>query len=231
LGPLKEGGPRGGGFWNRDPRCQLLDLGLGNPQFFLQTDGGGVLRGCPAGDLVRKRRQVVIPGGVGFGEKGHRIVETSDLGGLVDSPHVVLSGSGDNSLPDLPLEDLVGVHGSGKLRLEPVVRGLPLSFGLLVDVEGSPVKYVIRSFDVPHPMICLVELVPAGLVKLLEFPLGLLMLVYDCSYPTGGVHNFDNWLRRRGPVGNLETGGRVFETEYINVGGSYFFEKKVNFIA
>jgi hypothetical protein len=114
--------------------------------------------------LVCERRQVVIPGGVGFGEEGHRIVETSDLGGLVDSPHVVLGGSGDDSLPDLPLEGLVSVCGSGKLRLEPVVGGLPLSLGLLIDVQGASVERVIRSFDVPDSVIGLIELVSAGLV-------------------------------------------------------------------
>jgi hypothetical protein len=160
----------------------------------------------------------VIPGGVGLGEEGHRIVQSSDLGGLVNSPHIVLGGSGNNSLPDLPLEGLVGVGGSGELRLEPIVGGLPLSLGLLVDVEGASVERVIHSFDMPDSVVGLIELVSAGLVKLPEVLLGLLMLVYDGSYPAGRARDLDDRLRRYGSVGDLETGGRVLQTEHVNVG-------------
>jgi hypothetical protein len=181
-------------------------------------DCGSVLRGCPAENLIHERRQGVTPGSVGFGEEGHRIVETNDLGGLVDLPHVVLGGSGDDSLPDLSLKGLVGVCGSGKLRLKLVVGGLPLSLGLLVDVEGASVKRVVRSFDVPDSVVGLIELVSAGLIKLPEVLLGLLMLVYDGSHPAGRVRDLDDWLRRYGSVSDLETGGRVFQTEHVHVG-------------
>jgi hypothetical protein len=167
--------------------------------------------------LVRERRQVVIPGGVGFGEEGHRIVETNDLSGLVNSPHVILGRAGDDSLPDLPLEGLVGVCGSGKLHLEPVMGGLPLSLGLLVDIEGALVERVVRSFDVPDSVVGLIELVSAGLVKLPEVLLGLFMLVYDGSYPAGRARDLDDRLRRNGSVGDLETGRRVLQTEYVNI--------------
>jgi hypothetical protein len=160
----------------------------------------------------------VIPGGVGFGEESYRIVETSDLSSLVNSPHVVLGGSGDDSLPDLPLEGLVGVCGSRELRLEPVVGGLPLSLGLLIDVEGASVERVVRSFDVPDSVVGLIELVSAGLVELSEVLLGLLMLVYNGSYPAGGARDLNDRLRRCGSVGDLETGGRVLQTEHVNVG-------------
>jgi hypothetical protein len=160
----------------------------------------------------------VIPDGVGFGKEGHCIVETSDLGGLVNSPHIVLGGSGDDSLLDLPLEGLVGICGSGKLRLEPVVGGLSLSLGLLIDVEGASVERIVRSFDVPNSVVGLIELVSAGLVKLPEVLLGLLMLVYDGSYPAGRTRDLDDRLRRNGSVGDLETGGRVLQTEHVNIG-------------
>jgi hypothetical protein len=160
----------------------------------------------------------MIPGGVGFSEEGYHIVETSDLGGLVDPPHIVLGGSGDDSLQDLPLEDLVDVCGSGKLHLEPVVGGLLLSLGLLVDIEGASVERVVRSFDVPDSVIGLIELVSVGLVKLPEVLLDLLVLVGNGSYPASRARDLDHRLCWYGPIGDLEMGGSILQTEHINVG-------------
>jgi hypothetical protein len=54
----------------------------------------------------------MVPGGVHFGQKGYCVVETCDLGSLVNSPHVVLGGSGDHGFPDVSLEGLVGIAGA-----------------------------------------------------------------------------------------------------------------------
>jgi hypothetical protein len=137
----------------------------------------------------------MTPGGVGFSQEGYRIVETSDLGSLVDPPHVVLGGAGDHGLPNLSLEGLVGVGGPGQLRLEPGVRGFPLGTCLLVDVERTLVERLVRSFDLSDSIIVLIELVSTGLVELAEVLLGLLMLVYDGSYPAGGTGDLEDRLR------------------------------------
>jgi hypothetical protein len=54
----------------------------------------------------------MVPGGVCFSQEGYRVIETRDLGSLMDPPHVVLGGSGDHGFPDLPLEGLVGIGGA-----------------------------------------------------------------------------------------------------------------------
>jgi hypothetical protein len=56
---------------------------------------------------------VSVPGHVGFREKGKGVMESSQLGGLVDLTEAGFLRVFYNALPDLPGESLVGIGGDG----------------------------------------------------------------------------------------------------------------------
>jgi hypothetical protein len=106
------------------------------------------------------------------------------------------------------------------------VQGLSLGTGLFVDVEHSLVERLVCPFNLLDSIIVPIELVPAGLVKLSEILLGLLMLVHDSSYSAGGVGDLEDRLRRGGSIGDLKLGERVFQSEHVDVGRGRHFRKK-----
>jgi hypothetical protein len=105
------------------------------------------------------------------------------------------------------------------------VRGFSLGTGLLIDVERSLIECLVRSFDLLDSVIVSIELISADLVKLAEVLLGLLVLVYDGSYPACGTRDFEDWLGQRGSVGDLELSGGILESEHVDVGGSRYCEE------
>jgi hypothetical protein len=74
------------------------------------------------------------------------------------------------------------------------VRSFPLDTGLLVDIECTLVEHFVRPFDLLDSVIVLIKLVAAGLIELTEVLLGLLMLVYDSSYPAGWSDDLEDRL-------------------------------------
>jgi hypothetical protein len=62
--------------------------------------------------------------------------------------------------------------------------------GLFVDVSGSIGEFVVGVLDGQHPLIALVEVVPACLEELFDVAFGLGLVADQAAEPSGGGGDF-----------------------------------------
>jgi hypothetical protein len=107
---------------------------------------------------------MLASGDVGLGLVCQCIMETSQLGGLVDLLMSHIHGVGRDALPNLSCECLVGIGGVREFGADLFFRNPVVVLGLLIEVLSSPQEFVVRRFDGPDACIGTVELVSASFV-------------------------------------------------------------------